>query len=238
MQRAVRRVGPGDPGQRPDRRRWPCSCCSSPTSARSTRWPGGRDRRVLRAAGRADAAARAAGDRGPARFLAATALRRVRPGARRRRSGPGVWRRIGDRVLHRPVPALVVTVIFFGAGALGPARLQGRLQHDDVLQEADGQRGWLPGDAEVVPGRAAVPDDGAGGARGRSRSRPADVAAARRRLARRARRRHGDPDGQYARATGGSPSSTSCSKGDPNDSSSLDIVPKLRDSGRRTSRRA
>jgi putative drug exporter of the RND superfamily len=32
---------------------------------------------------------------------------------------PGVWRRIGDRVLHRPAPALIVTVIAFVAGAAG-----------------------------------------------------------------------------------------------------------------------
>ena len=95
---------------------------------------------------------------------------------------PGVWRRIGDRVLHRPVPALIVTVAFFGVGALGLLALQRRLQHDDVLQEADRQRGRLPGDAEVVPGRAALPDDRARGAR--ERAGPARRrAAARRRLA-------------------------------------------------------
>jgi putative drug exporter of the RND superfamily len=32
---------------------------------------------------------------------------------------PGVWRRVGDRVLQRPGPALAVTVITFAAGALG-----------------------------------------------------------------------------------------------------------------------
>jgi putative drug exporter of the RND superfamily len=31
----------------------------------------------------------------------------------------GVWRRIGDKVLHRPGLALAITVAFFGAGALG-----------------------------------------------------------------------------------------------------------------------
>ncbi len=31
----------------------------------------------------------------------------------------GVWRRFGDKVLERPVPALVVTVVAFAAGALG-----------------------------------------------------------------------------------------------------------------------
>jgi RND superfamily putative drug exporter len=31
----------------------------------------------------------------------------------------GVWRRVGDRVLTRPAAALAVTVLFFGAGALG-----------------------------------------------------------------------------------------------------------------------
>jgi RND superfamily putative drug exporter len=32
---------------------------------------------------------------------------------------PGVWRRVGDRVVRRPGPALAVTVAIFGAGALG-----------------------------------------------------------------------------------------------------------------------
>jgi RND superfamily putative drug exporter len=31
----------------------------------------------------------------------------------------GVWRRVGDKVLHRPGLALAITVVFFGAGALG-----------------------------------------------------------------------------------------------------------------------
>ena len=33
----------------------------------------------------------------------------------------GLWRRFGDKVLERPVPALLVTVVFFVAGALGLA---------------------------------------------------------------------------------------------------------------------
>jgi putative drug exporter of the RND superfamily len=32
---------------------------------------------------------------------------------------PGVWRRIGDRVLQRPGPALAITVLIFSVGALG-----------------------------------------------------------------------------------------------------------------------
>ena len=32
---------------------------------------------------------------------------------------PGVWRRVGDRVLERPLPALLVTSLAFAAGALG-----------------------------------------------------------------------------------------------------------------------
>ena len=31
----------------------------------------------------------------------------------------GVWRRVGDRVLERPLPALIVTVVVFAGGALG-----------------------------------------------------------------------------------------------------------------------
>jgi RND superfamily putative drug exporter len=33
----------------------------------------------------------------------------------------GLWRRFGDRVLERPLPALIVTVVVFAAGALGLA---------------------------------------------------------------------------------------------------------------------
>ncbi len=36
-----------------------------------------------------------------------------------RHEHPGVWRRFGDRVLERPLPALVAIVAVFGAGALG-----------------------------------------------------------------------------------------------------------------------
>jgi putative drug exporter of the RND superfamily len=32
---------------------------------------------------------------------------------------PGIWRRVGDRVLERPLPALLVTSLVFAAGALG-----------------------------------------------------------------------------------------------------------------------
>src|SRR6185295_14585881 len=33
----------------------------------------------------------------------------------------GIWRRFGDRVLERPLPALIVTVVVFAGGALGLA---------------------------------------------------------------------------------------------------------------------
>jgi putative drug exporter of the RND superfamily len=35
------------------------------------------------------------------------------------RERTGIWRKVGDRVLTRPAAALVVTVLFFGAGSLG-----------------------------------------------------------------------------------------------------------------------
>ena len=57
----------------------------------------------------------------------------------------GLWRRFGDRVLHRPGPALAVTAGVFLLGALGPDRLQGRLLEHHLLQEVGGERRGLQG---------------------------------------------------------------------------------------------
>ena len=51
-------------------------------------------------------------------LLAAPRDGRVRPRAPCT-ARQGVWRRFGDKVLERPLPALIVTVVVFAAGALG-----------------------------------------------------------------------------------------------------------------------
>ena len=62
----------------------------------------GGDRRVLRAAGRPHAAARPAHDLRPPGLLAAPAAGRLRSRGRADAAKRGLWRRFGDRVLHRP----------------------------------------------------------------------------------------------------------------------------------------
>jgi RND superfamily putative drug exporter len=141
---------------------------------------------------------------------------------------PGVWRRIGDRVLHRPVPALIVTVAFFGAGTLGLLAYKVdystttffKKQTDSVDGFRVMQKSFPAG--LLSPMTALVErENGA--------ATPADVAAARRRLAAVAGVDKVTPtsirsrDGRIAQLD-------VVLKGDPNDSSSLDIVPKLRDS--------
>jgi putative drug exporter of the RND superfamily len=141
---------------------------------------------------------------------------------------PGLWRRIGDRVLHRPVPALVVTVAFFGAGTLGLLAYKVdystttffKKQTDSVDGFRVMQKSFPAG--LLSPMTALVErENGA--------ATPADVAAARRRLAAVAGVDKVTPtsirsrDGRIAQLD-------VVLKGDPNDSSSLDIVPKLRDS--------
>ena len=141
---------------------------------------------------------------------------------------PGVWRRIGDRVLHRPLPALVVTVTLFGAGALGLLAYKVdystttffKKQTDSVDGFRVMQKSFPAG--LLSPMTALVErENGA--------ATPADVAAARRRLAAVSGVDKVTPtsirsrDGRIAQLD-------VVLKGDPNDSSSLDIVPKLRDS--------
>jgi RND superfamily putative drug exporter len=140
---------------------------------------------------------------------------------------PGVWRRIGDRVLHRPLPALIVTVAFFGVGALGLLAYKVdystttffKKQTDSVDGFRVMQRSFPAG--LLSPMTALVErENGA--------ATPADVAAARRRLAAVRGVDRVTPtairsrDGRIAQLN-------IVLKGDPNDSSSLDVVPKLRD---------
>jgi RND superfamily putative drug exporter len=141
---------------------------------------------------------------------------------------PGVWRRFGDRVLHRPLPALIVTVAFFGAGTLGLLAYKVdystttffKKQTDSVDGFRVMQKSFPAG--LLSPMTALVePEEGA--------ATPADVALARRRLA-------AVPGVDEVKASGvrsrdgRSAQLDVVLKGDPNDSSSLDIVPKLRKS--------
>jgi putative drug exporter of the RND superfamily len=95
---------------------------------------------------------------------------------------PGLWRRFGDHVLKRPLPALAATAALFGAGALGLLAYQESYSTTGVFKEStesvDGFRAiekafpagaLAPADVLVVSETGAV--------------RPADIEAARRRLA-------------------------------------------------------
>jgi RND superfamily putative drug exporter len=141
---------------------------------------------------------------------------------------PGVWRRIGDRVLHRPLPALIVTVAFFGAGTLGLLAYKVdystttffKKQTDSVDGFRVMQKSFPAG--LLSPMTALVErENGA--------ATPADVAAARRRLAAVPGVDKVTPTNVRSR-NGRIAQLDVVLKGDPNDSSSLDIVPKLRDS--------
>ena len=96
---------------------------------------------------------------GRARLLAAPAPRRLRPRATRLERA-GVWRRVGDRVARSaPAPGARLTTVHLRRRRARPARLQGRLLDDDVLQEEGRERRGLQGHREGVPGRLARPDD-------------------------------------------------------------------------------
>ena len=106
----------------------------------------------------------------------------------------GVWRRVGERVLHRPGAALAVTVALFGAGALGLLAYQEDYSVEGVLQEADRERDRLRAPPPRVPGRRALPHHrarhprGRPGAPGRRRGRAASPGRRARRGGGRARR--------------------------------------------------
>ena len=138
----------------------------------------------------------------------------------------GLWRRFGDRVLERPLPPLP-SPSWCSARRAWPARVQGRLQHHELLQEVGGQRRGLRRAGSIVPGRDAGADHGAGGALRWTRHSP-DVAEAVQRV---------DAVDGVARATptglrsenGQIASIDVILEGDPYVQSTFDVVPRIRD---------
>ncbi len=137
----------------------------------------------------------------------------------------GLWRRFGDRVLARPGPALAVTLVIFGLGALGglafkvdySATTFFKKQTDSVDGFRVIQKSFPAG--LQAPMTALVERDN-------GRVRPADVAAARAKLARvsgiaQVRPSDVSRDGRIA-------SLSVVLKQDPYDSDALDVVPRLR----------
>jgi putative drug exporter of the RND superfamily len=141
---------------------------------------------------------------------------------------PGLWRRFGDRVLERPGLALTVTVLFFGAGALG--LLAFKVDYSTTTffkQQTDSVDGFHVLE-ESFPAGLQSPMT-ALVERENGPVRVTDLAQARRRLA-------ADPDVAVVtpnpeRSTDGTIGQLNIVlKGDPYDSESLDVVPRLRDS--------
>ena len=136
MQRAVRRAGPGDPGQRADR-----LSGDARARPRRVRQHASRSGPVAAIAvlhrddRRAHAAARPADDLRPEGILAQAEHRR-----RTTRSTPRSCTRslaaLRRRVLHRPGLALAVTAVRLPARRARPDRLQGRLLEHHLLQES------------------------------------------------------------------------------------------------------
>jgi putative drug exporter of the RND superfamily len=139
---------------------------------------------------------------------------------------PGRWREFGDKVLQRPAPALIVTVAMFGFGALGLLAYQVdystttffKKQTDSVDGFRVMQKSFPAGLLSPMTALVERTDGPA---------LPADVRAAQRKLAAVSGVAAVRPlpvrskDGRIAQVD-------IVLKGDPNDSSSLDIVPKLR----------
>jgi putative drug exporter of the RND superfamily len=95
---------------------------------------------------------------------------------------PGAWRRFGDKVLRRPVAALATTVVLFGGGALGLLAYKENYSTTGIFTNRTDSVDGFKALETAFPAGALAPaevivrrDDGP--------VRPADVAAARRRLA-------------------------------------------------------
>jgi putative drug exporter of the RND superfamily len=95
---------------------------------------------------------------------------------------PGVWRRIGDRVLARPVAALVATVALFGGGAFGLLAYKENYSTTSVFTKSTDSVDGFKAIETAFPAGAISPTDVLV-ERTNGPVRPADVAAARRRLA-------------------------------------------------------
>jgi len=140
----------------------------------------------------------------------------------------GIWRRFGDRVLERPLPALIVTVVVFAGGALGLAAYKVDYSTTNFFKESvesvegfDVLRQSFPA-GTLAPTTVLVERTDGPVTR-------ADVAVAVRRL---------DAVNGVARATptglrsknGRIASIDVILEGDPYKQSTLDVVPQIRDS--------
>ncbi len=140
----------------------------------------------------------------------------------------GVWRRFGDKVLERPLPALLVTVVAFGAGALGLLAYKvdysttnffkesvDSVEGFDVLSEAFPAGTLAPttvlverSDGKVSRADVAAAVDSVQGVDGVARATPTGLRS---------------DDGQFA-------SIDVILEDDPYKESTLDVVPEVRDS--------
>jgi putative drug exporter of the RND superfamily len=139
---------------------------------------------------------------------------------------PGAWRRMGDRVLHRPLPALIVTAAFFGAGALG--LLAYKVDYSTTTffkKQTDSVDGFRVMQKSFPAGLLSPMTALVERADGPARS--SDVEAARRKLAAVPGVASVTPSSVRSR-DGRIAQLDVVLRGDPNDSSSLDMVPRLR----------
>ena len=68
----------------------------------------------------------------------------------------GAWRRFGDKVLHRPGPALAITLARLRRRRARADRVQGRLLDHDLLQEVGRERRGLQAAGGGLPARRAL----------------------------------------------------------------------------------
>jgi putative drug exporter of the RND superfamily len=140
----------------------------------------------------------------------------------------GLWRRFGDKVLERPLPALVVTVVFFAGGALGLAAYKVDYSTTNFFKESVDSVAGFDVLRQSFPAGTLAPTTVLVESSGEAVSR-ADVATAVQRL---------DQVNGVARATptglrsknGRFASINVILEGDPYKESTLDLVPKMRDS--------
>jgi RND superfamily putative drug exporter len=93
-----------------------------------------------------------------------------------------VWRRFGDRVLQRPGPALVATAALFAVGGLGLLAYKENYSTTGIFKKStESVQGFKAIEKAFPPGTLAPADVLV--ERGNGPVQPADVAAARRRLA-------------------------------------------------------
>jgi RND superfamily putative drug exporter len=99
-----------------------------------------------------------------------------------RHEQPGLWRRIGDRVLQRPLPILAATVALFGAGAVGLIAYKENYSTTGVFTQRTESVDGFKAMQRAFPAGALAPTDLIV-ERPSGAVQPADIAAASRRLA-------------------------------------------------------